>query len=535
VLRFVLLTLLPLAPLAFGVGPAQGSSSPSGSSGGATVNADFNGDDYADLAVGVPEETLEGRFSAGAVNVLYGTSTGLSAFGSQFWHQDIPELEGDGAEMGDRFGSALAAGDFNGDGFADLAVGTPEEDLDVDMDAGAVNVLYGSPAGLSIDGNQSWTQGSLGLGDFDTASEEGDLFGNSLAAANFGKSNHVDLAIGVTREDMGTVQDAGAVNVIYGSGTGLAMAGAQFWHQDSPGVVGDGVEENDLFASSLAAANFGKTTHADLAVGVSQEGVGTIPGAGAVHVLYGSSTGLTASGDQFWHQNSSGIANAAEDFDQFGLALAVANFGNGSHADLAVGVSSEDFAFENGGAVNVIYGSSVGLTASGNQFWHQNVPGIADTAGEDDQFGYSLAAANFGRTTQADLAVGVGQGDAGAFNAGQVSVIYGSSTGLTASGDQLWHQDVSGVVGDGAEENDRFGDALAAADFGKATQADLAVGVPGEGLGAAPGAGAVNVLYGRSTGLNATGDQFWHQNISGVAGDGAEQNDAFGARLAAVR
>jgi disulfide bond formation protein DsbB len=371
------------------VGPAQASSSPSGSSSGGTVNADFNGDDFADLAIGVPQEGVGTLQRAGAVNVLYGTSTGLKASGSQFWHQDSPGIQGDGAESDDRFGYSLAAADFDGDGYADLAVGSPTENLEPDSDAGSVHVLYGSAAGLTSEGSQWWTQGALGLGDADTASEPGDLFGLSLAAADFGGSAHADLAVGVPQEKMGDVSNAGAVNVIVGTASGLDMAGAQFWHQDSPGIAGDGVEQSDLFGSALAAANLGKTSHADLAVGVRNEGVVTTIGAGAVNVLYGNLTGLTATGSQFWHQDRAGIVgDGAEEADQFGWALAAANLGRSSQADLAIGVAKEDVgAASDAGAVNVLYGSSTGLTATGDQFWHQNSSGIADAAEQSDVFG----------------------------------------------------------------------------------------------------------------------------------------------------
>ena len=54
------------------------------------------------------------------------------------------------AAQGDAMGAALVAPcDFNGDGFQDLAVGAPNEDVGTIVDAGAVNVLYGSPSGLS--------------------------------------------------------------------------------------------------------------------------------------------------------------------------------------------------------------------------------------------------------------------------------------------------------------------------------------------------------------------------------------------------
>jgi hypothetical protein len=37
-----------------------------------------------------------------------------------------------------------------------------------------------------------------------------------------------------------------------------------------------------------------------------------------VHVLYGSASRLTATGDQFWNQDSVGILDAAEGYDHFG-------------------------------------------------------------------------------------------------------------------------------------------------------------------------------------------------------------------------
>ena len=45
--------------------------------------------------------------------------------------------------------SGIAKGDFNGDGFGDLAVGVPGENIGDDADAGAVNIIYGSTHGLA--------------------------------------------------------------------------------------------------------------------------------------------------------------------------------------------------------------------------------------------------------------------------------------------------------------------------------------------------------------------------------------------------
>jgi hypothetical protein len=66
-------------------------------------------------------------------------------------------------EEGDEFGSSLAAGDFNNDGFDDLAAGAPFEAVGSAGGAGAVSVIPGSAGGLTATGGQLFTQNSPGV------------------------------------------------------------------------------------------------------------------------------------------------------------------------------------------------------------------------------------------------------------------------------------------------------------------------------------------------------------------------------------
>jgi len=196
------------------------------------ASGDFNGDGFADLAIGVPNEDTTGNTvsNAGIVNVLYGDSElGLTDSG-QVWRGSI--LAGDGEQAGDQFGYSLAAGDFNGDGKDDLAVGVlGENNL-----SGAVNVIYagaGDGEGLVAAGNQAWAQDG-GPSNLAGVLENGDAFGFALTAGDYNGDGRDDLAVGVPAEHTSgnSIADAGAVNVIYGTNAGLGGAGNQIWVQN---------------------------------------------------------------------------------------------------------------------------------------------------------------------------------------------------------------------------------------------------------------------------------------------------------------
>ncbi len=216
--------------------------------------------------------------------------------------------------------------DFNGDGFDDLAIGSPEEDIGAVQDAGAVNVVYGSHYGLTANFDNFWRQGSLAI--LQTA-EPGDKFGSALAAGDFNNDTWSDLAIGVPFEDinsaLGTITDAGVVHVILGSANGLTPGGNKVFRQGADSLNGDAAA-GDLFGYSLTTGYFNNDMFADLAIGVPGQRVGNFIHAGAVQVLYGSSSGLTGLNDVIIDQESSGIAGTSQTDDKFGSTLVSGDF-----------------------------------------------------------------------------------------------------------------------------------------------------------------------------------------------------------------
>ena len=261
-------------------------------------------------------------------------------------------------------------------------------------------------------------------------------------------------------EDVGAVADAGAVNVIYGSATGLTSAGNQLWTQNTAGIY-DSVEAGDRFGSALASGDLDGDAFAELAVGVPDESVGAVAGAGVVHVIPGGATGLTSTGSQYWNQNSGGISDSVETGDAFGASLAIGQIDGATGEDVAIGVPGEDVgAIADAGSVNAIYGSASGLTSAGQQLWHQNSAGIADSAEAGDRFGTALALGNVNDDSNADLVVGVPAEAVGAVaGAGLVHVIPGTAAGLDDVGSQTWTQNSAGIA-DSVEAGDGFGAAV---------------------------------------------------------------------------
>ena len=450
--------------------------------GASAAAGDFDCDGFDDLAIGVPEDDDAALADVGFVLVLYGGPAGLSADDSQVWEQQM--LAQDASEADDHFGASLAAGDFDDDGCGDLAIGSPEEDIGAETDAGGVQIIYGTLLGLAAEGNVFFRQGDSAI---TAAPEPFDNFGASLAVGDFDGDGYDDLAIGVPNEDIEaeSAGNAGAVHLLFGSPGGLTGTGDITLFRGN-GLPGDPVVAEQL-GTALAAADFVPLFAGDdLAIGAPGGTAGAVEDSGVV-LLVSDITGSLFVGS--FSQATTGVPGLEETFDEFGASLAAGDFDGDGFFELAVGTPGEDLEAEdvtNAGAVTILDFDSDGHS----QILQSDFP-FEEPSGIDE-FGRTLVAADFDADGTDDLAIGVPLEDLGPINTtGIVHVVYGAAgEGLDLATAENWLQTI-----DPSEDGDRFGVALAAGRFAGHSGYDLAIGASGETLGSEADAGAFNVVY----------------------------------------
>jgi hypothetical protein len=463
-------------------------------------SADFDGDGFDDLAIGLPRRGVGGVAAAGAVCVLHGGPDPFSASSArtQFLHHGLPGVFGAAQESGS-FGESLTAGDFDGDGFTDLAVGASFYNVGRAVDSGAVWVFHGGSLGLRTIGSRFLDQTGF-PGEADQATQ--DRFGFSLAAGDIDADGLDDLIVGVPFEDVGNgaqlLADAGVVQVLHSFGSGsplsrritVTSAGPRAFPVSLRSRV-ETVEANDRFGWRVAAGNL-TGSEADEWVASSPFEVleSESPGiaAGLVEVY-----ALTPGGGAVVTHSKNPCEQSCQNGQRFGEALEVADVNGDPRPDLLI---SDRFAVQGASAAGRVVVFPLVVATAQPYVLHQDAPqAVAGVPSPGDLFGFAIAVGDFNGDGLNDFTAGVPGEEAGSEgDAGVVDVLYTPWSSSLSLG--LGRID-QGAFPDDREAGDAFGSALAAGDFDGDGFADLAVGVPGEEVpGGAIDQGVVQVFFG---------------------------------------
>ncbi|MCK6530367.1 FG-GAP-like repeat-containing protein [Myxococcota bacterium] len=384
--------------------------------------------------------------------------------------------------------SVASAGDVNGDGLADVIVGSPFYD-DGSSEDGLASVFHGSEAGPSETADWSDTSGSGGA-----------YFGWSVATAgDVNGDGYDDVVVGGPKADY-AFTDGGRAYVYHGSSAGL---------DPSPAWTADGGASYAQFGWSAASAgDVNGDGYDDVVVGSPFRSNGQ-SSEGLAYLYLGSASGLSTSPAWTAEANQTGA--------NFGYSVASAGDVNGDgYGDVIVGAPY--YPYDDQGKVYVYLGSATGLAASPawtkvGESEYANAGYSVSSAGDVNGDGYD------------DVVVGSSGFSGGDFEGGRADVYLGSASGLWTT--PAW---TAGEAQDGAG----LGESVASAgDVNGDGYDDVVVGALYFDVGDHD-EGRAQVFLGSADGLAGEADwvqegwQVWAKFGQSVAAAGDVDGDGYG-------
>lgn len=429
---------------------------------------DVNGDGYADVLVG------SNGYDGAATN----TGAALLYFGGPGTFNAVADAQLESANPGVRFGSAVTgAGDVNGDGFADIVIGSPFY-ANGQTDEGAAFLYFGG-AGAFNNGTDAHFEANQAAAEFGSAvAAAGDVNGDGFS----------DVLVGAARFDNGQV-DEGAGFVFFGGSTVNNVVDASFENNQAGSATGTAVAPvGDINADG----------YADLGVGAPLFDNGANVDSGRVAIHLGSATGPQASA---YRQIDLGATTPA----RLGFALGGGDFNGDGFADVIVGAPDFTATHANQGRAIIYHGGSVADDGV--------VDGRANSGQASGQLGHSVATGDVNGDGYADLVTGAFGYDGGNTNSGRVSVYFGGAGGFNTTADAQI---------DGAQADMRLGASVAVGDVNGDGYGDVIAGAPDHNGGSVL-EGAVFIYFGGPGAFNTQSDALLEAN---------QANASFGASVA---
>ena len=489
---------LALAGLSGSTGSNPGSRFIATAASGMAVAAagDVNNDGFADFLVGASATN-----NTGTSFLVYGKASGFTAT-----TQLSSAAQFVGNMAGEFAGCALGtAGDFNGDGIADIVIGANGAAPSSVSLAGSTYVVFGKPAVFSGSTKLASLDGKTGFRfDGDSANA---WVGSSVATAGDVNGDGLsDLIIGAN----GSNGTTGAAYVVFGK-TGVQPAtlkASALTGMNGFRLSGSSANDNTGFSVS-SAGDVNGDGFDDVLVGA----FGANHDAGAAYLVFGKAGGFDANLDLSTLDGMNGVRFDGAAGDNAGRSVSrVGDFNGDGFSDFLIGAFH---ANGDTGSAYLVYGKADGFTASVDLSMLDGMNGVRfDGAASKDLTGLAVSAAgDVNGDGLADLIIGAREANS-RFGAGYI--VYGTGATLPA---KISLADLNGINGyrlNGAPVDLAGGSVAGVGDVNGDGLSDVLIGA--QGIGSAVGSSylvfgnnASNVIHTFGTSANNT--------ITGTAGD----------------
>ncbi|MBI4235437.1 FG-GAP repeat protein [Candidatus Peregrinibacteria bacterium] len=435
---------------------------PGGQFGASLHSGDFDNDGYDDIVIGAPFASIGDKKWAGSATIVFGQPKAA----------DTPhkKLIFRGEASGDQLGTALYSGDFNKDGFDDLAIGAFNA-YHMSVRTGRVYVIYGQGNLYNRWGTQdvdfTYYKPDLSL----SGREENDGFGLEIHAADVNGDDIEDLLVGSPLASSSDLKNSGLIDVYLGHYDGLSQFSDMAFY---------GQTEGERFGASIGVGDIGGGNQKDVAIGAYMANNGSLRQAGRVYLF------MDITDDMVQIKEPTSYIEGVEEKGWFGFDLEIGNVGKSSVDDLVI-TSFPYTGNRDNGKVFIFYGNTE-FADEGKVFFAKD-EGMNSVFAErlyENLLGSNLALMDYNKDGLSEIVAGAPAiGNPKSEYAGNVYIYYGGD----------FDSPRSYIYGESAD--DWFGYSFAYGDFDGDDITDLFVGSRYADNEIAVNNGKVNVIFGK--------------------------------------